>query len=100
MIDHRPFPGMISVMSLRLLYLIFQHTLGLLLLMSRASFTKGIELLVLRHEDRHASPHQPEAPHGLGGPGRLRRLVRRPSLGHPRHDPALASPPRSQEVDL
>ena len=41
---------MISAVSLRLLYLIFQHTLGLLLLMSRASSTKDIELLVLRHE--------------------------------------------------
>ena len=36
--------------SLRLLYLIFQHTLGLVLLLGRASSTKDIELLVLRHE--------------------------------------------------
>jgi putative transposase len=49
-IDDRPFPGMISAVSLRLLYLIFQHTLGLLLLIGRASSTKDIELLVLRHE--------------------------------------------------
>src|SRR5919112_623218 len=41
---------MISAVSLRLLYVIFQHTLGLLLLMSRTSATKDIELLVLRHE--------------------------------------------------
>ena len=41
---------MISAVSLRLLYLIFQHLLGLLLLMGRASSTKDIELLVLRHE--------------------------------------------------
>jgi hypothetical protein len=34
MVDDRQFPGMISVVSLRLLYLIFQHALGLLLLMS------------------------------------------------------------------
>ena len=33
-----------------LLYLIFQHLLGLLLLMGRTSSTKDIELLVLRHE--------------------------------------------------
>ncbi len=50
MIDDRQFPGMIPAVSLRLLYLIFQHTLGLLLLMSRASSTKDVELLVLRHE--------------------------------------------------
>src|SRR6185312_10865067 len=41
---------MISVVSLRLLYLIFQHLLGLLLLLGRTSTTKDIELLVLRHE--------------------------------------------------
>ena len=38
---------MISAVSLRLLYLIFQHMLGLLLLMARTSNTKDIELLVL-----------------------------------------------------
>ena len=41
---------MISAVSLRLLYLIFQHMLGLLLLMGRTSSTKDVELLVLRHE--------------------------------------------------
>jgi putative transposase len=41
---------MISAVSLRLLYLIFQHMLGLVLLMGRTSCTKDIELLVLRHE--------------------------------------------------
>src|SRR5215207_8669407 len=41
---------MISAVSLRLLYLIFQHLLGLLLLLSRTSSTEDIELLVLRHE--------------------------------------------------
>jgi hypothetical protein len=37
-------------MSLRLLYLIFWQVLGLLVLMGRASSTKDVELLVLRHE--------------------------------------------------
>jgi putative transposase len=41
---------MISAASLRLLYSIFQHILGLVLLMGRTSCTKEIELLVLRHE--------------------------------------------------
>ena len=41
---------MISALSLRLLYLIFQHMLGLVLLMGRTSSTKDVELLVLRHE--------------------------------------------------
>src|SRR3954447_1209737 len=41
---------MISAVSLRLLYLIFQHLLGLLLLLDHTSATKDVELLVLRHE--------------------------------------------------
>src|SRR5687768_15765696 len=41
---------MISAVSLRLLYLIFRHMLGLVLLLVRASSTKDIELLMLRHE--------------------------------------------------
>ena len=41
---------MISAVSLRLLYLIFQHLLGLFLLLGCSSSTKDIELLVLRHE--------------------------------------------------
>jgi hypothetical protein len=49
-IDDRQRPGMISAVSLRLLYLIFQQVLGLLLLLSRTSATKDVELLVLRHE--------------------------------------------------
>jgi transposase InsO family protein len=41
---------MLAVVSLRLLYLIFQQVLGLLLLMGRTSSAKDVELLVLRHE--------------------------------------------------
>ena len=41
---------MIAVVWLRLLYLIFQHMLGLLLLIGRTSSTKDVELLVPRHE--------------------------------------------------
>jgi len=41
---------MISAVSLRLLYRIFQHLLGLLLLLGRTSAIKDVELLVLRHE--------------------------------------------------
>ena len=37
-------------MSLRLLYPIFHHLLGLLLLIGRTPSVKDIELLVLRHE--------------------------------------------------
>jgi putative transposase len=41
---------MISAVSLRLLYLIFQHLLGLLLLLGRTPATKNVELLAQRHE--------------------------------------------------
>ena len=41
---------MISAVSLRLLYLIFQQILGLVMLLGHTSSTKNIELLVLRHE--------------------------------------------------
>src|SRR6186997_3128966 len=43
-------PGMIVTVTLRLLFLIFQHMLGLVLLMGRTSSSKDVELLVLRHE--------------------------------------------------
>jgi len=41
---------MILAVTLRLLYLIFSRFLGWLTLLSRASSSKDIELLVLRHE--------------------------------------------------
>ena len=42
--------GMIAVVTLRLIYLIFQRILGLVLLLSRSASSKDVELLVLRHE--------------------------------------------------
>jgi putative transposase len=41
---------MIAYLPLRLLYLIFSRLLGSLTLLGRASASKNIELLVLRHE--------------------------------------------------
>jgi hypothetical protein len=41
---------MITDVSLRLLYLIFSRLLGWLMLLGRATSSKDIELLVLRHE--------------------------------------------------
>jgi putative transposase len=49
-IDDRQRSGMISAVSLRLSYLIFQQVLGLVLLLGRTSAANDIELLVLRHE--------------------------------------------------
>src|SRR3954451_6889750 len=50
MIDDRQRSGMISAVSLRLSYLIFQQVLGVVLLLGRTSAAKDIELLLLRHE--------------------------------------------------
>ena len=41
---------MITVVPIRLLYLIFSRLLGSLTLLSRATASKDIELLVMRHE--------------------------------------------------
>jgi hypothetical protein len=41
---------MIAAVTLRLPYLIFQQVLGLVLLTGRATSSKDVELLVLRHE--------------------------------------------------
>jgi hypothetical protein len=41
---------MIPAVTLRLLYLIFSRVLGWLMLLGRASSSKDIELLILRHE--------------------------------------------------
>ena len=51
---------MISAVSLRLLYLIFQHLIGLLLLLGRTSSTKDIELLVLRHGPPYSAAPTPD----------------------------------------
>ena len=95
---------MISAVSLRLLYLIFQQVLGLLLLLGRTSAIKDVELLVLRHEvavlrRTNPRPRLDWADRAVFA-ALVRRLPRRaasPSPGHPGHDPALASPPRPQK---
>src|SRR3954447_18942986 len=96
---------MIFAVSLRLLYVIFQHTLGLLLLMGRPSSTKDIELLVLRHEVAVLRRTNPRP--RLQWAGRVRRThpaaapgAEVPSLRHPEHHPGLAPPSRAQEMDL
>ena len=72
MIAGRHDPGV----SLRLLYLIFRQVLGLVLLMGRASSTKDVELLVLRHEvavlrRTHPRPRLDWADRAVPPPGRL-----------------------------
>jgi hypothetical protein len=84
--------GMISTVSLRLLYLIFQQVLGLLVLLGRTSAIKDVELLVLRHEVavlRRTTLNPPE----LGRPGRVRRA--RPSAAPSAASPSPVTPARS-----
>jgi len=61
--------GMITNVSLRLLYLIFDRLLSWLMLLGRTSSSKDIELLVLRHEvailrrtNSQAPPNGPTEP--------------------------------------
>jgi putative transposase len=64
---------MIMDVSLRFLYLIFDRLLGWLMLLGRASSSKDLELLVLRHEvavlrrdnprPRWTGPTGPYSPH-------------------------------------
>jgi hypothetical protein len=97
---------MITDVSLRLLYLIFNRLLDSLTLLGRAWAPKDIELLVLRHEVAVlAEPTRGLA--GLGRRGRVRRAdptpsrgAARPPPGHPGNSPALAPLPADQEMDL
>jgi hypothetical protein len=90
-----------------LLYLIFRQVLGLVLLMARTSSTKDVELLVLRHEVAVLRRTNPRPRLDWADRAVFAALVRRlprtlasPSPGHPRHHPALASPPRPPTMDL
>jgi hypothetical protein len=78
MIDDRQYPGMISAVSLRLLYLIFQHIFGLVLLLGRTSSAKDIELLVLRHEVAVLRPTNPRPRLNWADRAVFTALARRP----------------------
>jgi len=96
-------PGMIPAMALRLLYLIFSRLLDSLTLLSRASASKNLELLVLRHEV--ASSAEPTPSLVWTGPTEAcsrthptpTRGAARSPPGHPGQSPALAPPPGDQE---
>jgi len=74
-------------MALRLLYLIFSRLLDTLTLLGRASASKNIELLVLRHEVAVLGQNQPQAPPELGRPSTVRRADPTPARGAARASP-------------
>jgi hypothetical protein len=93
--------------SLRLLYLAFLQLLNLLLLLGRSPASNNIELLVLRHEVAVLRRANPKPRLDWADRAVFAALVRRlpqvaagASLGHTGHDPALASSPGRQKVDV
>ena len=98
---------MITDVSLRLLYLILIRLLSWLTLLGRATSSKDIELLVLRHEvavlrRTNPRPRLDWADRALFAAliRRLPAVLARPPPGHPGHGLAVAPPPGDQEVDL
>ena len=83
------------------------EALNLLVLVSRSSASKDVELLVLRHEVALLRRANSEASLGLGGSRGVRRAGRgladdaaQASRGHAGHDLALASSRGGQQVGL
>ena len=98
---------MIKDVSVQLLYLILLGLLGWLTLLGRASSSKDVELLVLRHEIAVLRRANPKPRLDSADRAVLAALIRllpqespRASPGHPRHHPALAPAQDGQEVDL
>jgi putative transposase len=78
--------------TLRLLYLIFGRLLSWLMLLGRATSSRNIELLVLRHEVAVLRRTNPRPRLDWADRALFAALIR--------HLPAVAPPPGGQEVDL
>jgi hypothetical protein len=72
---------MIMAMSFRFLYLIFDRLLGWLMLLGRASLSKDVELLVLRHEVAVLHRVNPRPRLDWADPGPVRRAEPTPTCG-------------------
>jgi putative transposase len=97
--------GMISAVSLRLAYLIFDRFLDWLTLLGRTSSSKNIELIVLRHEVAVLRRANPKPRLNWADRAMFAALIRRlpaPLRGHrlvtPGHGLAVASPARDQDL--
>jgi hypothetical protein len=99
--------GMITDVSLRLLYLILIGLLSWLALLGRASSSDTLSCSSCATKGRDTPQNQPQAPPRLVRPSRARRADPTPARGaarsppgHPGHRPAVAPPPGHQEMDL
>jgi hypothetical protein len=97
---------MLTDVSLRLLYLIFDRLLSWLTLLGRASSSKDIELLGLRHELAALRRTNPRPRLGWADRALFAALIRHlPTIPRgqrlvtPSHGPAMGPPPGDQEVD-
>jgi hypothetical protein len=93
--------------SVRPLYLIFVQLVNLSLVLGRSSASKDVELLVLGHEVAVLRKTNPKPRIDWADRAVFAALVRalprdaaEVSLGHAGHDPARASSPGGQQVDL
>ena len=84
--------GAITAVSLRLSYRIFRQVLGLILLLSRSSSTKNVELLVLRHEVAVLRRGNPRPRMDWAD----RAIFAAPSGGCPEHCVAIAWSPQTR----
>jgi hypothetical protein len=98
---------MILSVSFRLLYLIFDRLLGWLALLGRASSSKDIELLVLRHEVAVLRRTNPKPQRDWTDRALFGALIRRlpafcalTAWSHTGHCPPVTPQPGDQEVDL
>jgi hypothetical protein len=100
-------PGVITAVSFRFLYLIFDRPLDWLICSAAHRRPKTSSCTSCATRSRYSRRTNPQAPSGLGRPRTTRRPhpaatdnAAGPPPGHPGHDPALAPPSRTEDMAL